>query len=158
MNVLKEVVLTEREAFHVVGLQWEGTFAEAAAGGIKEIQKQFQQRVTEINHVRERNKLLGLSFHTTSTGFTHYAAVQAEAVGCVPEGMYSLSIPSLTYATYDHQANENIEASYEYVYNWIRQNGHRPLSDGLTHLEFYPMSRDPYAPNPEFTILIPLAE
>ena len=71
--------LVHKEASVVVGLKWEGTFAEAGAGGIRVIQSEFKRRLNEIQHVLHPDELLGLSYHMTETGFTHYVGVEVDA-------------------------------------------------------------------------------
>ncbi|HAG01157.1 MULTISPECIES: effector binding domain-containing protein [Paenibacillus] len=154
-----EAALTTKEAFQAVGLKWEGTFADAAAGGIRAVHRQLQERLEEIPHAIHKDTMLGLSYHAFpgGEGFIHYAAVEVEKLGKVPDGMVNVSVPTLTYAACQHSKEQAIEASYTNIYNWIKEQGYKEYSpDHLTHFEKYPMSQDPYDDHPEFVIMIPV--
>ena len=45
-----EAAVTTKEAFQAIGLKWEGTFAEAGAGGIRAVHRLMQERLSEIPH------------------------------------------------------------------------------------------------------------
>lgn len=96
-----ETHLTSIEAFHAIGLKWEGTFAQAGAGSIRDVHKELQDRLKEIPHVVIPAKMLGLSYHAVpeGQGFIHFAAVEVDKVEEVPAGMVTVSVPTLTYAT-----------------------------------------------------------
>lgn len=154
-----EALITTKPAFQAVGLKWEGTFAEAGAGGIRAVHKELQERLAEIPHALHKETMLGLSYHANpnADGFIHYAVVEVERVVDIPEGMVVISVPELTYATCHHAKQHNIEQSYNNIYNWIREQGYKDAApEGLTHFEKYPMNQDPYAENPEFVIMIPV--
>lgn len=156
-----KAVLVSKEAFQAVGLKWEGTFEEAAAGGIRLIHEEMHQRLKEIRHVVNGDTLLGLSYHADSdnTGFIHYAVVEVEKVEDVPEGMTSIFVPSLTYAKCEHRKGQSIEKSYNNIYEWIKaQELVENHVGNLTHFERYPMNQDPYDNDPEFTIMIPVVK
>ncbi len=54
MEQKNESVLVIKESFKAVGLKWEGTFAEAGAGGIRVVHTEIQNRVKEIKHVLDQ--------------------------------------------------------------------------------------------------------
>lgn len=156
MDQLYEAILVSKPSFHAVGIKWEGTFEEAGAGGIRAVQTEVIRRLAEIKHVLHPELLLGLSYHHAGDSFTHYAALEVERVEDIPEGMTSLAVPALTYAKNEHRKGENIESSYANIFAWIEKKGY-PLHKGdVTHFEQYPMAQDPYAKDPEFTIMIPV--
>jgi len=149
-------MIVTREAFQAVGLKWEGTFAGASAGEIRVIHTEMQKRLQEIKHVLNPDKLLGLSYHMTEVGFTHYAVVAVEQLEDIPDGMVTIAVPSLTYAKCEHAKGHSIEKSYNHIYAWIEQQGYKVHQDDMTHFEEYPMQQDPYSQEPEFTIRIPI--
>ncbi|MNR10857.1 Bacterial transcription activator, effector binding domain [compost metagenome] len=146
----------EKPAFLAVGIKWEGTFAEAGAGGIRQVIQQMHDRLHEIQHVSDPNTLLGLSYHVTESGFIHYSALQVSAVHEIPEGMVSISVPALSYARLEHRKGQNIDKSYEQIFAWIEEQGYKKAPGDLTHCEEYPIEQDPYTGDPEFNILIPI--
>lgn len=153
-----EYVLVTKASFHAVGLKWAGTFAEAGAGGIRIVQTDLQNRLKEINHILHPETLLGLSYHVTEGGFTHYAVVEVEKVEDIPEGMITIHIPTLTYAKCEHKKGQNIDATYTNIFNWIENTGYKLNKSDVTHFEEYPMHQDPYSKDPEFTVMIPIVK
>jgi len=154
-----EAAVTRKPAFQAVGLKWEGTFAEAGAGGIRAVQRTLQERLAEIPHAIHADTLLGLSYHAApgGDGFIHYAVVEVERIEEVPEGMVTISVPALTYAACSHRKGQSIDQSYNNIYAWIAEQGYSEYKpDHLTHFEQYPMSQDPYTDDPEFMIMIPV--
>ena len=96
MKPIQVAELIRKEAATMIGLKWEGTFAEAGAGGIRKVQTEFKRRLHEIQNVIHPEELLGLSYHVTDTGFVHYVAVRVgnTATPSVPEGMIQLEVPA----------------------------------------------------------------
>ncbi|GIP22119.1 GyrI-like domain-containing protein [Paenibacillus sp. J22TS3] len=145
-----------KEGFQVVGLKWTGTFAEAAAGEIRKVHNEMHQRLGEIEHVLDPDKLLGLSYQNIPGGFTHYAAVLVDRAEEIPEGMEAVTVPASAYARYEHAKGQDISESYSRIYAWIEGQGYKPNVGEYTHLEEYPMQQDPFTPDPEFVIMIPI--
>ena|GEM_PF-2687248 len=56
----------------------------------------------------------------TAEGFTYYAAVKVSRVEDLPEGMASVAVPALAYATCEHRAGSDISASYARLMDWLR--------------------------------------
>lgn len=156
MEQKNEAMFMTKESFQAIGLKWEGTFAEAGAGGIRAVQKELHNRLKEIKHIVDPEKLLGLSYHVTEGGFTHYAVVEVERAEDIPDGMTMVTVPTLTYAKCEHKKGQNIETSYTNMYAWIENQGYMLHKGDLTHFEEYPMQQDPYNKDPEFVIMIPV--
>lgn len=156
MEQIKEMTIISKESFVAVGFKWEGTFAEARAGEIRDVQEELKRRLPEIKHVTRPDILLGLSNHDRPDGFTHYAVVEVEQIDEVPTGMIQLSIPTLTYAKYEHKKGQNIEQSYTNLFAWIESKDYSWNKDIITHFEEYPMSQDSYTNDPEFAMMIPI--
>jgi predicted transcriptional regulator YdeE len=151
-----ETMIITKESFHAVGLKWAGTFAEAGAGGIRVIHIEMQNRLKEIKHVLQSDTLLGLSYHNIEGGFTHFAVVEVGKVEDIPNGMISLTHPTLTYAKCEHRKGQEIDASYNNISSWIESQGYKVHMGDVTHFEKYPMHQDPYTKDPEFVIMIPV--
>lgn len=152
------VEMIECPAFTVIGMKWEGTFAEAGTGGIRRMQAIFRERAGEIEGVVRPGDMLGLSYHAHpgGEGFTHYAAVEVEGKPAVPEGMFLIEVPAMTYARCEYRKGDSVDKTYQAVYAWIEAQGCAAALRGLTHLEIYPMHHDPFAGTPDFTILVPI--
>ncbi|MBB3072823.1 putative transcriptional regulator YdeE [Paenibacillus baekrokdamisoli] len=156
MEQRNELTIVTIESFHAVGLKWEGTFAEAGAGGIRVIQTELKNRLQEIQNVVHPDTLLGLSYHVQEGRFTHYAVVEVKRIEHMPEGMTSIVVPTLTYAKCEHKRGQNVDASYQNIYAWIENQGYQLHKGDVTHFEEYPMNHDPYIKDPEFTIMMPI--
>ncbi|WP_433748720.1 GyrI-like domain-containing protein [Paenibacillus amylolyticus] len=158
MEHINSSMKVHKEALSAIGLKWEGTFEEAGAGGIRVVQTEFKRRLHEITDLLHPQELLGLSYHMTDTGFIHYVAVQVNESGAqvIPKDMERIDIPSQDYACCRHVKGQAVESSYNGIYNWIEEQGLKVSGGPLTHYEVYPMDQDPYEPEPEFTIFIPL--
>ncbi|MBD2846933.1 GyrI-like domain-containing protein [Paenibacillus sp. IB182496] len=160
MEQLNVADLVQWPPIIAVGLKWEGTFAEAAAGGIHVVQAELRRRLGTVERTSRPDRLLGLSYHAApgAERFIHFAAVEVSAAEVVPEGMGVIEVPAFAYAQCRHLRGQQIDATYRNLYAWIAERGLRPHEGGLTHLELYPAEQDPFAPDPEFTILIPLED
>jgi predicted transcriptional regulator YdeE len=158
MNQLNEASVIAKMGFRAVGLRWEGTFAEAGAGGIRAVQSELRRRLSEISGIVNPAELLGLSYHANpgATGFVHYCAVEVSGEDEIPAGMTVVEVPARSYAQCRHLKGESIDRSYSNIYAWIEAQGFAAHRGDLTHFEVYPMAQDPYGPDPEFTIRIPV--
>lgn len=154
-----DISLTAKDSFQAIGIKWEGTFADAAAGGIRAVQQIMKDRLSEIKDILHPETLLGLSYHAFPGGetFCHYSAVEVKSAQHIPNGMEVISVPSLTYAACKHHKGQSITESYNNMYRWIQLHQYTQNNpDGLTHFEKYPMIQDPYDTDPEFEIMIPV--
>ncbi|WP_342553345.1 GyrI-like domain-containing protein [Paenibacillus sp. FSL R7-0652] len=158
MKRIHQTELVHKDNAVMIGLKWEGSFADAGAGEIRRVQTEFKHRLHEIRNVLHPEELLGLSYHMTDTGFVHYAAVEVDhkTLQSIPEGMIKFEVPSHTYAKCSHVKGHLVESSYNRIYTWIEEQGYHLSKGSLTHYEVYPMEQDPYDPEPEFTILVPI--
>ncbi|MFC4598262.1 GyrI-like domain-containing protein [Cohnella hongkongensis] len=159
MEQISDTVVVTKEGYRAIGLKWEGTFAEAGAGEIRRVHEKLRKRLDEIPRPASLSYFYGLSYHANpdSAGFVHYAVVETkDDTGFVPEGMVAIEVPTLSYAKCEHVKGRNIDKSYRNVYEWIERQGHALFRGDLTHCEIYSLSRDPYDPDPEFTIMIPI--
>lgn len=152
-----DIVIYELPAFEAVGLKWEGTFAGAQAGEIRDLQQDLKRRLDEIPNLVRPDILLGLSSHVVKEGFLHYAAVEVPEGTVVPGDMIRIEVPALTCAKYEHQKGQSIGLSYSNLYAWIEKQGYRAAGGEFTHIELYPMAQDAHDRDPAFTILIPIS-
>ncbi len=159
MEQTNETIVVKKEGYRAIGLKWEGTFAEAGAGGIRRIHEKLRARLREIPEPVTLAHFYGLSYHANpgNAGFVHYAVVETtDDTGYVPGGMVAVEVPTLSYAKCEHARGQSIDKSYRNIYEWIEQQGYSVSRGELTHCELYSLSRDSYDPDPEFTIMIPV--
>lgn len=161
MDKLEKIIIINKDAFYAIGLRCEVTFEEANKGEIRILQQQFLDRLDEIENRKNNGVFLGLSFNAIPSGnsnsFIHYVAAEINSNEniSVPDHMHLLSIPALAYVTYQHRKKDNIKHSYDMLYRWINHNGFQ-FNKELTHIEEYPITQDPFDPNQEFLIMIPI--
>jgi predicted transcriptional regulator YdeE len=158
---VSEPTIVFKPSFSAIGLKWEGTFAEAGAGSIRAIQEKLRQRLPDIVNRASEEGFYGLSYHAHpgAPGFIHYAAVEVSGeTESIPNEMERIKVPGLTYAKCEHRKGQSIDASYRNIYLWIESQGYKLDDAELTHFEVYPLDQDPYEPDPEFTIMIPIAK
>ncbi len=77
MEQTNDTIIVVKAGYRAIGLKWEGTFAEAGAGGIRRVHEQLQGRLPEIPEPASLTHFYGLSYHAYpgSERFIHYAVV-----------------------------------------------------------------------------------
>jgi len=151
-----DISLVTKDAFHIVGIPWKGTYAQAGAGEIRHVLAEVKRRYSEIPQKAEPHHILGLSDEHHADGFSYLLGAQVHDVTELPAGMVSRFIPGQTYATAHVAKGSNIQEAYQALFAWMKENGYKEKSDALTHLEIYPIEGDAYDPEPELTIMTPI--
>jgi lactoylglutathione lyase len=149
--------IIQLDSFRAIGLRWEGTWEQAAAGEIREMVERFLERVHEIPHRVRPDTYLGVSYHRKE-GFTYHLCVEVSSVETIPEGMVAIDVPASTYASLRQRQGEAVEAAYERMHQYLKENGLREKPGPLSILERYPLTPSP-VPNEELQveICIPVA-
>ena len=152
--------VVKKDCFLAVGLPWEGTYAEADAGAIREVLKELHYRVGEIGYKISSEEIIGLSYRVKadSEKFRHYSLIEVEKVTHIPNGMVAVQVPAMNLVKAIHNEEEDVATSYQDIYQWIEQQGHTAASVEYTHMEIYPLDTSTYEGNPEFSIYIPIKE
>lgn len=108
--------------FMAVGLKWEGTYEEAAAGGIGTLQDLMADRIGELSNVIHPETLLGISY-VRKDGFTLYLCFEVAEAGEVPEGMHRITVPSNTYAHVRKTKEQSVDAAYSSIHRFMECEG-----------------------------------
>lgn len=149
-------------AYRVIGMKWEGPYSENHK--LKNVIASVSERVGELEYAVNPKLQLGLSYHLREDGFVHYSGYEVTDDQTVPEGMIEFQVPEMTYLITEHEKGQNIEQSYENIYQWIQENGYVPFQEDdvryfdklpIKH-ERYPVDRD--LEDPYFDILIPITK
>jgi predicted transcriptional regulator YdeE/catechol 2,3-dioxygenase-like lactoylglutathione lyase family enzyme len=150
--------IIQLDSFRAIGLRWEGTWEQAAAGEIRGMSAEFLRRVGEIPHRVTPDTYVGVSYHRKE-GFTYHLCVEVSSVETIPEGMVAIDVPANTYATLRQRPGETVEAAYERMHQYLREHGLRERPGQLSILERYPLTPAP-VPNEEvqLEICIPVAQ
>ncbi|MEK5443422.1 MULTISPECIES: GyrI-like domain-containing protein [unclassified Fredinandcohnia] len=150
--------------YRAVGLRWEGTFSEIVPS-LKNVIRQVEERVKEIDHKVNPNVQLGLSYHVIENGFVHYAMYEVSDKQELPKGMIEIEVPELTYVKTTHNKGEDIEQTYTDLHKWLFDSEYIPFrEEGVDYYdpympikhERYPVDRDPI--DPHFDIYIPIVK
>jgi len=150
-----DVKLMAREAFHAIGLRWDGTFQGAAKGEIRQLIAEFKQRLDEIPGLADRNQILGLAEGHTDEGFTYYVMAETTQITEIPSGMTALSVPAYTYAVCEHRKGTDIDQTYADFAAWYSAKGYE-LVPNARSFEVYPIHYNPLEDEPEFCVYHPV--
>ena len=88
----------------------------------------------------------------------YFAAVQVEAIGSMPPGMFSVEIPAATYAQFEHRGPaQAVDLTVSYAYStWLLRSGRRHT--GGPDLEIYDGRFHPTKESSVFAYAIPVSE
>lgn len=82
----------------LMGLSWEGTYAQAAAGAIGVVMRDLRRLLALAPDAR----ILGVSWSDRSDGFRHFCGVEVSAGDAVSEGLDQIEIPARPCLTVAH--------------------------------------------------------
>ncbi|MEH6975315.1 GyrI-like domain-containing protein [Bacillus sp. JJ675] len=116
---------------------------------------QLKKCYRQIIGVKDDRGMWAISKHFGEEQFDFFILMETDGLPEVlPAGMISFQVPPLTYAHARHPQDENPEATYRNVYQWIKANGFQLSDKAFTHMEFYPIDQDLSAP--ELDIYVPI--
>ena len=118
-------------------MKWEGTFAEAGAGGIRAVHRLMQERLSEIPHALHTDTPLGYlitQFPVVTDLFTTRSWKWDESTKFRRDGYDIRS--RIIHATCAHRKEQSIDQSHNNIYAWIKEQGYSEYNpDHLTHFE-----------------------
>jgi predicted transcriptional regulator YdeE len=129
--------IVEKEGFKALGFKWQGTFDEAAQGGIEKLFPELKAVSDGIENKVNPAVAIGLSYHNLTGGLTYYLCNEVSEIGEIRYGLEIVEVPAYTYAVLEH-AGPEIMASYQRLYSWIEDNGLSLNQQILEHMEEYP--------------------
>lgn len=143
-------IVTKGE-FVAVGLKWEGTYEEAAAGGIGALQDRMADRVGELAAVVHPETLLGISY-VREDGFTLYLCFEVAGTNEVPEGMHRITVPAQTYASVRKTKEQSVDVAYRCIHQFMERDGCKRAAGSEMNIEAYSSahrcaSKEPFAMN-----------
>lgn len=150
------VEIVPEPGFTAVGLFWEGSYAQAAAGEIRPLVLLVQSALPNVRQAMDREHLIGISWNDRLDGFRYFIGIRVEPDSEVPPGMSQIDVPPLRCATCNHQSGD-VTLSYQMLFRWIDEHGFDHDTRVLTHLEEYPLPYVPDAP-PRLRLLVPIQE
>lgn len=149
------VSVTFRPQHRLIGLDWEGSHAEAARGAthdvIREVQK-FSERRESV----WKGPLVGISRNHHPDGFSYFVGISADEGEGAPAGFRPLELPGMRLAVSWHgEAAGEVVDHYLRMVEWIRQNGERWDKSCLHHREEYPAEID-LSRQPALRLMLPV--
>lgn len=150
------VSITFRPPHRLIGLDWDGSHAEAAAGATHDVIREVQT----FSNGREslwKGPLVGISRNHRPDGFSYFVGISAEEGEDAPAGFRALELPGMRFAVAWHGASDGeVVDHYLGMIEWIRQNGERWDKSHLHHREEYPAEIDLTQP-PTLRLMLPVA-
>jgi hypothetical protein len=148
-----EFGLTERPAQRLVGISWEGSYAEARQGATRRLLAEVQDFALGLNDPWV-GPLVALSWNDRPEGGRFFAGVETAAGG---KGMSGVECTAMRFVTGWHAPKHgDVPDHYERMLWWMGANGHRWDKQLLHHREEYPLHAD-LAAEPELRLLLPVA-
>lgn len=159
-----EVDIVERPAQSLVGRVWEGTFAEAAAGGVRRTLEDMQARLAALPGLF-KGPLVGLSWNERADGFRYFVGYEpdGEAAGRSDDGGVAdarsgpdmdaatsgearlewLDLPTMRYAVAWHAEGDGaVVEHYRGMLHWMQLEGLSRDVTRMHHREEYPLDAD----------------
>ena len=135
-----EVIITERAALKVVGMQIRTTMKE---NKIPQLWNDFLAREDEISEIVVPECSLGICLNEGISHFDEntefsYLACKVLKTGCmIPQGMVFRNIPTCLSAVFTHKGSlDNLGETYDYIYNtWFEESDYE-LAEG-DEIEWY---------------------
>lgn len=143
----------ERPAETLVGLDWQGSHGQAAAGSVRAILKALQTRLGRGD--LWSGPIVGLSFNDRPDGFRYFVGVAAAEVADA-EGLLRVDLPARRHvASWHAQADGGVVAHYGRMLGWMTARGLARPAAGPHHREEYPRDGDFDGP-PVLRLMLPV--
>ena len=148
------VSISERPAQRLVGVMWEGSFAEAADGALKQVMARAKA-LSDAQAGLWKSPLVTLSWSADGQRLRHFAGIDMD--GDMPEGFDAVDLPPMRFATSWHGADDGeVIDHYAGMIGWLRENALRHDRAVLDQREEYPPDADLAGP-PALRLMLPIA-
>lgn len=149
--------IAERPAEQLIGLSWEGTYAEAAAGALHPLIAEVQA-LARANRDPFSNSIVGISWNDLPGGFRYFVGTKRDdLLPSRPLVTEKLSLPAMRFASVWHGPEDgDVVQHYGAMLGWIGQNGRKRDISVLHHREEYPLDVD-LAAAPVLRLMLPIA-
>ncbi|XJZ28825.1 GyrI-like domain-containing protein [Bacillota bacterium Lsc_1132] len=129
-----EIRVIEKEAFHVVGIAWNGSYSELEQ--LPQLFTELELRLDEVLY--PAGDLVFIApFHCRETEMTYYVTTPVEKIAEVPEGMVGFTIPKKSYVSGRHYGSaEAVENTYIQMFKWMKEYGYEHDDHALS-VEIY---------------------
>ncbi len=147
--------IVSRSAEVLVGLSWEGSFAEARSGSIRTLLSQVQARLGEVSDLWA-SPIVGISWNDRPDGFRYFVGVPVSEAGALSHFDARIELPATICAAAWHAADDgDVIAHYGRMIEWISASGHMRNTAAYHHREEYPRDAD-FDAAPELRLMIPV--
>lgn len=143
----------ERPAETLVGIAWEGSHGQAAAGSVHATLKSLQARLGRGG--LWSGPIVGLSFNDRPEGFRYFVGVAADEVKDAG-GLLRIDLPTRRHvASWHGEADGDVVAHYGRMIGWLAVQGLARPEAGPHHREEYPRDGDFDGP-PVLRLMLPV--
>ena len=143
-NKALPVELAWCDGFDAVGLHWEGTYADAAAGKVRSVIRAVQDRRLDIPGGDDARRLFGISWNDRPDGFRYFVGIPVAADAATPDGLSRVRVPRMRCACLDH-GDGDATGSYRRLFDWMAERGIAHDTSALSLVDDYPIDTDPHA-------------
>lgn len=144
----------ERPAETLVGLEWEGSYGQGAAGSVRATLKSMQARIGMGD--LWSGPLVGLSFNDGPASFRYFVGVAIEEARAT-EGLHRVDLPARRHvASWHGESDGDVVAHYGRMIGWLASQGLERAGAGPHHREEYPRDGD-FDGQPVLRLMLPLA-
>ena len=151
------ISVTFRPSHRLVGLDWEGSHAEAARGATHDLIRQVQ-RFSDQRASLWKGPLVGISWNDRPDGFRYFIGISVDEGEEAPRRFRALDLPDMRLAVSWHGASDGeVVDHYLRMIDWIREGGERWDKTHLHHREEYPADIDLAQP-PALRLMLPVAD
>lgn len=148
--------LVERPAQSLAGLVWEGSFADAAKGGVRALLERMQARVATIPGLF-KGPLVGISWNERPDGFRYFVGYEPDAAAPADD-LERLDLPKMHYVVAWHAEGDGaVVEHYRGLLHWMQMEGHARDVSRLHHREEYPLDADFSGP-PVLRLMMPISK
>lgn len=153
VRTLADFAVIERPAEALLGLDWEGSYGQAAAGSVRATLKALQARLGRGD--LWSGPLVGLSFNDRAAGFRYFVGVAAGEVGDTDD-LVRIDLPARRHvASWHGEADGDVVGHYGRMIGWLASQGLTRAAAGPHHREEYPRDGDFDGP-PILRLMLPL--
>jgi len=148
-----DFAIIDRPAETLVGIDWEGSYGQAAAGSVRASLKSLQARLGRGD--LWSGPIVGLSFDGGPAGFRYFVGVAA-AEATDAHGLRRIDLPAGRHvASWHGEADGDVIAHYGRMIGWLASRGLARAATGPQHREEYPRDADFDGP-PVLRLMLPL--
>ncbi|MDP3896801.1 MAG: GyrI-like domain-containing protein [Mesorhizobium sp.] len=146
--------IVDRPPQSLVGIVWDGSFADAAAGGVRAALEAMQARLADLPGLF-KGPLVGVSWNERPDGFRYFVGYEPEPGAPAAGDLERLDLPAMRYVVAWHAEGDGaVVEHYRGMLHWMQMQGVPRDVTRLHHREEYPLDAD-FAGPPVLRLMMP---